>query len=145
MGVCGYGGGVAAVCKLLAIFGLNFLWFVVFRKIKKSRIWAIFEPRSATSRRKVFQKQFSQCFDQADNIVLCSIFAPERLSSNLQLNLEQLVSDLRKQSCHQVEFYSSANEIVEHVSPKLLPGDKVVIMSNGGFDNIHTKLLDALN
>ena len=114
-------------------------------RFPKNRIWAIFEPRSATSRRTVFQKQFSQCFDQADNVVLCSIFAPERLSANLQLNLEQLVSDLRKQSCHKVEFYSSANEIVEHISPKLLSGDKVIIMSNGGFDNIHTKLLDALN
>ena len=113
-------------------------------RFPKNRIWAIFEPRSATSRRKVFQKQFSQCFSQADHVILCSIFAPERLSPNFQLSLEQLVNDLRKKDC-QVNCYSSANEIVEHVAPKLLPRDIVIIMSNGGFDDIHTKLLDALN
>ena len=113
-------------------------------RFPKSRLWAIFEPRSATSRRRVLQKEFSRCFAAADHIVLCSIFAPEKLAPELRLNLDQLVEDLEKQG-RDVHCFPSGGEIVKQVAPRLQTGDKVVIMSNGGFDDIHGKLLAALN
>src|SRR5206468_12228693 len=60
-----------------------------------SRIWAIFEPRSATSRRNVFQKEFAHCFEKADRVVLCSIFAPEKLDASRS---EEHTSELQSRS-----------------------------------------------
>ncbi len=108
-----------------------------------SRLWAIFEPRSATSRRNVFQKEFSGCFGKADRVVLCGLFAPEKLDASIRLNVAKIVQDLRSQGTR-ADQWDSAAEIVRHVTPELEPGDKVVVMSNGGFDGIHQKLLDAL-
>ena len=109
----------------------------------RSRIWAIFEPRSATSRRNVFQKELSRCFGKADRVVLCSLFAPEKLDASVRLDVAQVVGDLCSQGIL-AEQWQSADAIVEKVAPQLESGDKVVIMSNGGFDDIHQKLLDAL-
>lgn len=109
----------------------------------KSRIWAIFEPRSATSRRNVFQREFAQCFGKADRVVLCALFAPEKLEASVRLDVSQIVHDLRLQGIEAVQ-QGSADDIVRHVAPQLEPGDKVVVMSNGGFDGIHQKLLEAV-
>jgi UDP-N-acetylmuramate: L-alanyl-gamma-D-glutamyl-meso-diaminopimelate ligase len=113
-------------------------------RFPKNRVWAIFEPRSATSRRRVFQKAFSRCFADADHVILCSIFAPEKLAPELRLDLDQLVGDLRNQGCD-AHCLPSAGEIVEQIAPRLRTGDKVVIMSNGGFDGIHARLLARLS
>lgn len=109
----------------------------------QSRIWAIFEPRSATSRRNTFQREFAHCFDRADRVVLCSLFAPEKLAASVRLDVARVVSELQSQGI-QASEWPSADEIVRHVAPQLDAGDKVVIMSNGGFDGIHEKLLDML-
>ena len=109
----------------------------------QNRLWAIFEPRSATARRRVFQKEFSRCFADADHVILCSIFAPEKLAPELRLDLDRLVGDLRKQG-RDAHCLPTAGEIVQQITPRLQTGDKVVIMSNGGFDGIHSRLLAAL-
>jgi len=108
-----------------------------------SRIWAIFEPRSATSRRNVFQKEFVHCFEKADRVVLCSIFAPEKLDASLRLDVGLIVNELRRQGIL-AHCWDSADEIVKQVTPLLEKGDKVIIMSNGGFDGIHQKILKAV-
>lgn len=109
----------------------------------QSRIWAVFEPRSASSRRNVFQKEFSHCFEKADHVVLCSPFAPEKLDAAMRLDVNQIVAQLRRQGIA-ADCWASADEIVKWISPQLRPGDKLVIMSNGGFDGIHQKMLEAL-
>ena len=108
-----------------------------------NRLWAIFEPRSATSRRNVFQKEFAHCFEKADRVVLCSIFAPEKLDASLRLDVGLIMNELRRQGIL-AHCWDSADEIVKQVTPLLETGDKVVIMSNGGFDGIHQKILKAL-
>jgi UDP-N-acetylmuramate: L-alanyl-gamma-D-glutamyl-meso-diaminopimelate ligase len=109
-----------------------------------SRLWAIFEPRSATSRRNVFQQEFATCFDKANRVVLCSLFAPEKLDASVRLDVARVVQELRARG---IEAWQrdSADAIVQEVAPRLESGDKVLIMSNGGFDGIHQKLLNALN
>lgn len=108
-----------------------------------SRIWAIFEPRSATSRRNIFQKEFSRCFSNADHVIFCSIFAPEKLDVAMRLDVGKIINELHSQRIN-ADQWKSADEIVIQVAPQLESGDKVIIMSNGGFDGIHQKLLDAL-
>jgi UDP-N-acetylmuramate: L-alanyl-gamma-D-glutamyl-meso-diaminopimelate ligase len=106
------------------------------------RIWAIFEPRSATSCRRIFQADFARALAKADRIILPAVFRstlpePERLSAEI------LVQDLRAAG-KDARYIPDTGEIVRTVANEAANGDLVIIMSNGGFDNIHQKLLSAL-
>ena len=76
-------------------------------------------------------------------MVLCSIFAPEKLDASLRLDVGLIMNELRRQGIL-AHCWDSADEIVKQIAPLLGNGDKVVIMSNGGFDGIHQKILKAL-
>ena len=106
------------------------------------RIWAIFEPRSATSCRKVFQEDFARAFAAADRIVLPAIYR-STLAEDQRLSTEQLVVDL-KAAGKDARYIPKVDDIVATVAKEARDGDLVVVMSNGGFDDIHRKLLTAL-
>jgi UDP-N-acetylmuramate: L-alanyl-gamma-D-glutamyl-meso-diaminopimelate ligase len=106
------------------------------------RIWAIFEPRSATSCRRVFHQDFARALGKADRVILPAVFRSS-LPDDQRLDTEQLVADL-KTSGVDARFIPDTNAIVKTVSREAREGDLVIVMSNGGFDNIHQKLLDAL-
>jgi UDP-N-acetylmuramate: L-alanyl-gamma-D-glutamyl-meso-diaminopimelate ligase len=106
------------------------------------RIWAIFEPRSATSCRKVFQAEFARAFDAADRVLLPAVFR-SNLPDDQRLSIDQLVADLRT-SGRDARFIPQVDDIVATVAREADEGDLVVVMSNGGFDDIHRKLLTAL-
>jgi len=107
------------------------------------RLWAVFEPRSATSRRNVFQKEFVAAFTAADQIILADVFAPEKIPSENRLNPEQIVSDLVALGKNAL-FLSTPDQIISELEQKLKPGDLVCIMSSGGFGGIHQKLISRL-
>jgi len=106
------------------------------------RIWAVFEPRSASSCRRVFQDDFARAFQGADEVVIAGVFRSS-LPEAERLSTEQLVSDLdaRGQRARHVE---TVDQIVATITSEHRPGDVVVLMSNGGFGGIHQKLLRAL-
>src|SRR5574338_697054 len=106
------------------------------------RIWAIFEPRSATSCRRVFQEDFARAFQAADETVIAAVFR-SNLPESERLSAEQLVDDIRSAG-GRARHIHTVDEIVSTVRADAAPGDLVVIMSNGGFDNIHQRLLTAL-
>jgi len=106
------------------------------------RIWAIFEPRSATSCRRIFQKDFARAFDAADETIIAAVFRSS-LPEVERLSGEALVDDMR-QAGKRARHVKTVDEIVATVSREAVPGDLVVIMSNGGFDNIHQRLLASL-
>jgi UDP-N-acetylmuramate: L-alanyl-gamma-D-glutamyl-meso-diaminopimelate ligase len=108
------------------------------------RLWAIFEPRSATSCRRVFQEDFARAFidSGADEIVLPDVFRAS-LPPEQRLSVEELV-DAVTGGGRRARHIPTVNEIVRTVASEARQGDIVVIMSNGGFDGIHTKLLEAL-
>jgi UDP-N-acetylmuramate: L-alanyl-gamma-D-glutamyl-meso-diaminopimelate ligase len=112
-------------------------------RFPNNRVWAIFEPRSATSRRNVFQQEFVEAFLDADRVVLCAPYAPEKLDPAARLDVCKITEDLRRRGLW-AETWPSADEILQGVTPLLTEGDKVVIMSNGGFDGIHMKFIQAL-
>jgi UDP-N-acetylmuramate: L-alanyl-gamma-D-glutamyl-meso-diaminopimelate ligase len=106
------------------------------------RVWAIFEPRSATSCRRVFQSEFVRALSAAHRVVLPAVFRstlpePERLSP------EHVVAEL-KASGVDARYIPAVDDIVRTVAAEAREGDLVVIMSNGGFENIHQKLMTAL-
>jgi UDP-N-acetylmuramate: L-alanyl-gamma-D-glutamyl-meso-diaminopimelate ligase len=106
------------------------------------RIWAIFEPRSASSCRRVFQSDFAKAFSGADEVVIATVFR-STLPEDERLSESQLVTDLRGAGVS-ARHLPDVETIVRDVSSEVRDGDLVVIMSNGGFGGIHRKLLEAL-
>ena len=108
------------------------------------RVWAVFEPRSATSCRKVFQQDFANAFAEsgADETVLASVFRAT-LPDAERLSVEEIVADVTRQGRH-ARTLPTTDAIVTAISREARPGDIVLVMSNGGFDGIHDKLLAAL-
>ena len=108
----------------------------------KARIWAVFEPRSASSCRRVFQDDFARAFAGADEVLLAPVFR-STLPEDERLSIPQLVRDLESRGQRAREA-ASIDDIVSAVVAEHRPGDLVVLMSNGGFGGIHQKLLRAL-
>jgi UDP-N-acetylmuramate: L-alanyl-gamma-D-glutamyl-meso-diaminopimelate ligase len=106
------------------------------------RIWAIFEPRSATSCRRIFQEDFLRALGKADRVILPAVFR-STLPDDQRLDAQGLVRSL-KESGVDARYIPATDDIVKNVSREARAGDLVIVMSNGGFDNIHQKLLDAL-
>jgi UDP-N-acetylmuramate: L-alanyl-gamma-D-glutamyl-meso-diaminopimelate ligase len=113
-------------------------------KYDAGRLVAVFEPRSATSRLAVFQSDYARAFDRADYVVLSTVFARDKGSSyGALLDTDELVKEINARGRAAV-CLDGADAIVAHLAPTLREGDVVAVMSNGGFDGIHDKLLDAL-
>jgi UDP-N-acetylmuramate: L-alanyl-gamma-D-glutamyl-meso-diaminopimelate ligase len=107
------------------------------------RLWAIFEPRSNTTRRSVFQTELPAAFELADGVLIAQVARLEQIPQAERLNPQRVIEDLLKAG--KKAFYEpGADEIVKRIVPELGDRDVVVVFSNGGFDNIHSKLLDAL-
>ncbi len=106
------------------------------------RIWAIFEPRSASSCRRVFQDDFARSFGAADEVVIAGVFR-STLPEAERLSPSQLVDDLRARG-QRARYVPEVDAIVEAVAAEAAEGDVVIIMSNGGFGGIHRKLVQAL-
>lgn len=112
-------------------------------KYAKEKIWAIFEPRSNTTRRKVFQGELAGAFADADGVIVSQIARLELLAPDERLNPEQLMADL--QTAGKVAAYlPDVDAIVAHLTAQAQGGDIVCVFSNGGFGGIHTKLLERL-
>lgn len=113
------------------------------QKYPGRRIVAIFEPRSWTTRKKIFQKVYPQSFAPADYVVIAPLFESFRVAAEEQLSVDELITDLHAAGklAYSIE---GAEAIVQHLAPELRADDVVVVMSNGGFGGIHQKLLDAL-
>jgi UDP-N-acetylmuramate: L-alanyl-gamma-D-glutamyl-meso-diaminopimelate ligase len=107
-----------------------------------ARIWAVFEPRSASSCRRVFQDDFTRAFDGANEVLLAPVFR-STLPDAERLSIPQLVHDLHCRGLSAREA-ASIDDIVGRIAAEHRPGDLVVVMSNGGFGGIHQKLLRAL-
>jgi UDP-N-acetylmuramate: L-alanyl-gamma-D-glutamyl-meso-diaminopimelate ligase len=107
-----------------------------------ARVWAVFEPRSASSCRRVFQDDFALAFAAADEVLIAPVFR-STLPDSERLSVPALVRALhdRGQSALEAE---SVDDIIARIVRAHRPGDLVVIMSNGGFGGIHHKLLRAL-
>jgi UDP-N-acetylmuramate: L-alanyl-gamma-D-glutamyl-meso-diaminopimelate ligase len=106
------------------------------------RIWAVFEPRSASSCRRVFQQDFARAFGAADEVVVAAVFRSS-LPESERLSAEQLVDDLRTAG-QRARHIPEVDDIVNTIVGEHRDGDVVVLMSNGGFGGIHRKLLQAL-
>jgi UDP-N-acetylmuramate: L-alanyl-gamma-D-glutamyl-meso-diaminopimelate ligase len=90
----------------------------------------------------VFQKDFVDALRGANEVVLAAVFR-DRIAEDKRLSPEQIVADLKADGTS-ARFVPTTQGIVEQVKAEAHEGDLIVVMSNGGFDNIHDKLLAAL-
>jgi UDP-N-acetylmuramate: L-alanyl-gamma-D-glutamyl-meso-diaminopimelate ligase len=107
------------------------------------RIWAVFEPRSNTTRRAVFQQRLSDALKAADGVYISQVAKLEQIPEDDRLNPEAVVDAISKAG-HPAFYEQNADAIVDRIVPTLRPKDIVAVFSNGGFDNIHEKLLTRL-
>jgi len=112
-------------------------------RYRNHRIWAIFEPRSNTTRRAVFQQQLPEALNLADGIFIAQVAKLEQIPEKERLNPEAVVAAIAKAG-HPAFYEKNADAIVDRIAPMLRPKDIVAVFSNGGFDNIHEKLLTRL-
>jgi len=112
-------------------------------KHPKQKVWAIFEPRSNTTRRKIFQNELVTAFADADAVVLSQIARLELLAPEERLNPEKLMQDLAG-SGKPTAYLPDVEAIVAHVAKNVQGGDVVCVFSNGGFGGIHGKLLERI-
>ena len=110
---------------------------------KDKRIVAVFEPRTNSSMRKVFQQRYVASFDGADLICIRKPPLLKKIPVNERFSSEQLVEDLKDQG-KEAYYFSDTDAIIDFLVDTAKGGDVVLIMSNGGFDNIHERLLEAL-
>ncbi len=114
------------------------------RAASGGRLVAVFEPRSYTSRTKVFQDAFGRAFAGADRVVVAAAYLPGRVPEGQRLSEPALVDAIRQRGTDAV-FIPGVDDIVRELAASLRPGDRVVVLSNGGFGGIHAKLLQALS
>lgn len=108
-----------------------------------ARIWAVFEPRSNSTRRNVFQESLPGALGCADGVLLTRVARLDQIPPEQRLDPVRLQGDLEKLGTESY-FEEDASAVIARLVPLLRPEDVVVIFSNGGFDNIHERLLEAL-
>lgn len=112
-------------------------------KCPQRRVWALFEPRSNTTRRSTFQEELTRALGQADVAAVAPIARPELLAPEKRLNTDRIAAELRATN-RQAVALGSVQDIVDYVLAESRPGDVLCVLSNGGFGGIHQKLLDGL-
>lgn len=107
------------------------------------RLIAVFEPRTNSSRRDIFQSVYPDSFEAADEICIRQAPQLEKIPEGQRFSSARLVTDLQARG-KQAHFFPDTDAILLWLAERVRPGDVVLIMSNGGFDNIHTRLLAQL-
>jgi UDP-N-acetylmuramate: L-alanyl-gamma-D-glutamyl-meso-diaminopimelate ligase len=107
------------------------------------RLWALFEPRSNSSRRRIFQQAYSEAFDRADVIAIKEPPDPGKVPADERLDIKRLVADIRSRGGDAYSF-AAADSMLDLVQEHWLPGDVILAMSNGDFDGVPECLWAAL-
>ena len=111
--------------------------------VSTGRLIAVFEPRTNTSMRSVFQNEYPGAFDPADIICIRKPPLLNKIPSGQRFSSEQLVADLKIRG-KDAHYFAETDAILDFLLITARPGDLILIMSNGGFDNIHQRLLESL-
>ncbi|MDR1192371.1 MAG: UDP-N-acetylmuramate:L-alanyl-gamma-D-glutamyl-meso-diaminopimelate ligase [Verrucomicrobiales bacterium] len=114
------------------------------QRYPKRRLWALFEPRSNTTRRAVFQQELPAALAHADGVFITPIARAEQLAEADRLNVPLIIGELQKKHLP-AHYAADADEIVAKLPPLLMTGDVVAVFSNGGFGGLIEKLIAKLS
>jgi UDP-N-acetylmuramate: L-alanyl-gamma-D-glutamyl-meso-diaminopimelate ligase len=108
------------------------------------RLWALFEPRSNTTRRGIFQNELAESLSAADGVYITEIARKDQIDPQMRLDPKKIADDIRKAG--RESFYLPGPEdILKDILPRLKSGDVVAVFTNGSFGGIVAKLSDALS
>jgi UDP-N-acetylmuramate: L-alanyl-gamma-D-glutamyl-meso-diaminopimelate ligase len=113
------------------------------QKYRGARLWALFEPRSNTSRRNLLQDELIAALREADGSIIAAVNAPGKVPAGQLLDVDAVTAAVRvagREAYHEPDV----DAIIARLKPLAKEGDVVIVFSNGGFDGIHQKLLDRL-
>ena len=110
---------------------------------KEGRVIAVFEPRTNTSMRNFFQDTYPDSFLDADMVCICEPGIKKNIPLNDKFSTRQLVADIAKRGI-EAYYFKNSDAVINFLVSKLRQDDLVLIMSNGGFDNIHINLLEKI-
>lgn len=109
----------------------------------RRRLWALFEPRSNTSRRNVFQDRYALAFANADQAIIGHVHRADSIPDSERMDTAKLARDITSGGTN-ARAMDTTDEMLEVLDAELKEGDAVLIMSNGSFDNIAKRLLEKL-
>lgn len=109
------------------------------------KLWAVFEPRSNTSRRRTFQREFAEALRGAHAAVIAAVFFKETdpIPESDRLSVAKVVEDLRTAG-REAETFADNDAILEHLRRSVRDGDVVVFLSNGAFGGLPRRFVEAL-
>ncbi len=113
------------------------------KRFSDRRLMAVYEPRSATSRRKTFQREYVDALSHADAVVVGRLHDPSRIPVEERLDPEALALELHQRRTP-ASYIEAVDDIVSHIQGWVRPGDVVVVLSSGAFEGLHRRLLSAL-
>ncbi len=113
-------------------------------KYPQRRVWALFEPRSNTTRRNIFQRELAESLALADGVFISRVSRLNELAETERLHPELIIDSLRRAG-KVAEYSADTDQMVSHLAPQLRERDVVAVFSNGKFDGVHDKLLARLN
>jgi len=108
-----------------------------------SRLWAVFEPRSNTSRRNIHQAEYAEALAGAARVRLKVPEPHDQVPADQRLDVPRLTTALRARGIDAAAS-AEADALVAEVAGDAAPGDVVLVMSNGAFGGFIEKLLAAL-
>ncbi len=108
-----------------------------------SRLWVLFEPRSNTTRRKVFQKELAASLAASDIAIIAAMPDLQKIPETDRLDVELLAEDIKSLG-GDGRYLASDDDILQVVSNEVERGDVIAVLSNGGFRGIHQKILGVL-
>lgn len=110
----------------------------------ENRLIAVFEPRTNSSRRAIFQEDYTRVFNDADLVLIREPVPLDNVPASELFNSKQLAAELLEKGVAAKSF-ENADQILEYLKGYLKASDVVAVLSNGGFENIHTRLLNQLH
>lgn len=113
------------------------------KKYPNSRMWGVFEPRSNTTRRNVFQEALPAALAEADAVCIAAVARADQLEEGERLDPDLLMETLRAGG-KPAYYEPDVDAIVERLEREAQDDDVIVVLSNGGFGNIHERLLEIL-
>lgn len=112
-------------------------------RFQKNKIFAVYEPRSATARRNFFKKDYIEAFKQVSDVILMQPYNKDDIEEEKQFASYEIVNDLKKKGIN-AQYFINTEQIINHLTKECKKNDIILIMSNGNFNGIQLKLLNSL-
>jgi len=112
-------------------------------RFPRQRLWAVFEPRTATSKRNVFQSRFVEALAVADKVILTPLYSPEKVPEGERLSVEKICQLLENKNISSRVLPADASMVI-FLKKNLKANDVVLFMSNGDFNQIPANLIKQI-